>query len=336
MRILISKESKKILFNYLKNSNNSKSLHELSQKLRISFNTLNNWLYNKKKYIPKNIIPENLNLEIIDEKPDNWGQVKGGKKTYKIILEKYGKNEFIKRQINGTKKSKVIFTEKEKFTLKNFSPDLHNPLFLEFYGALLGDGWLSALSYGKTYKKNIWWVGISGNSKLDQEYLAYLGRIIKKIFDRPVTTKYKKGTNAMEIILSHKNLVIFMNKQLGFPIGLKNNLKIKTSIAGEWNRMKWVIRGLFDTDGCFFFDRVKNHHYPNIEIHMKAPELLNQVEDALIQRKFKPQRKEHRIRLKGITQVTNWMKEIGSSNNKHISKYNRWLKSALVAQRIER
>jgi len=90
MRILLSKESKKELYKYLKNLTNSNNIKELAKKLRVSKNTLDNWFYDKKAYISENKIPKQIinKLKIIDKKPDNWGSIKGGKKTYQIILLK--------------------------------------------------------------------------------------------------------------------------------------------------------------------------------------------------------------------------------------------------------
>src|SRR4030042_1295144 len=110
MRLLLSSNSRKKIFDFLINKNNCKSLKELSIKLKIPYRTIQNWRYYKGGYISENIIPIEIKkqLEILDKKEDNWGRIKGGKKTYKIILKKYGIDEIKRRQINGGKKSAKI------------------------------------------------------------------------------------------------------------------------------------------------------------------------------------------------------------------------------------
>lgn len=81
MRVLPSKKARKKMFNQLIKKQKVKNLKELSEKLKIPYKTLNNWRYNYKKYVPYDLIKNNsLELEIEDSKPDNWGQVKGGRK----------------------------------------------------------------------------------------------------------------------------------------------------------------------------------------------------------------------------------------------------------------
>lgn len=111
MRILLSKKSRKELFEAIKIKNNSKSLKELAKKQKVSFKTLNNWVYGK-GYIPESLIHNdyNINLEILDKKDDNWGQVKGGeiggpegiKKLKKFIAKNLKTNKDILSE-NGTR-----------------------------------------------------------------------------------------------------------------------------------------------------------------------------------------------------------------------------------------
>src|SRR3989344_6380967 len=109
MRILLSQESREKLFDFLIKKNKCKSLKELSIKLKIPYKTIQNWRYYKEKYLPDKIIPIEIQnkLEIIDKQEDNWGKIKGGKKTYKIIISKYGKEEIKKRQFNGGKANTI-------------------------------------------------------------------------------------------------------------------------------------------------------------------------------------------------------------------------------------
>ena len=318
MRILITKKSKEYLFNLLKERHGARSYKELASQLKIPFKTLQDWLYEELRYFPSKIVPPEIfdNLEILDKQKDNWGMIEGGKKTYKIILKKYGLQEIRKRQTKGGKKSK---RKNQPFTL-----DITNPLFLEFYGILLGDGWIGKY----IYKEKInFLIGISGHLKLDRDFLIYCQMNIQELFKRKAYLKEKPKYNALEINFSHKSFLEELNRELGFPIGKKINLRISKKIASQgYNRLKHVIRGIFDTDGSFYLDKTPSGKaYPCISIEMKAPILIGQVYECLISEGFKVNFQQRnfgkcRITLKGRRQLDKWMKEIGSSNPKHLNK----------------
>ena len=75
---MLKKESRENLFNFLKEKHNVNSFKKLSLKMNIPVKTLQKWRLGE-RYLPREIIPEFIKLEIIDQKEENWGQVKGGK-----------------------------------------------------------------------------------------------------------------------------------------------------------------------------------------------------------------------------------------------------------------
>jgi len=113
MRILLSNNSKKRLFDFLKEKYKVNNLWKLSKKMEMPFSTLSNWK-KRKGYLPDKIIPkEYLNkLNIIDKKPDNWWQVKGGKiggkKCAEIQKKRLGKKDYI--EVMRQRGRKVINT----------------------------------------------------------------------------------------------------------------------------------------------------------------------------------------------------------------------------------
>lgn len=328
MRLLLDSKSRKIIFQHLREKYEVNSLIDLSKKMNISFRTLQNWLYVKERLIPEKFIPSEIRNKIIvlREESDNWGRIKGGKKTYRIIIEKYGKREIENRQINGGKSSRLSRLKVEK----SLELDLLNPIFLEFYGVLLGDGWLSSLNYRN---KTIWLIGISGNGSLDREFFSYLKKNIQKLFGRNPYQKERPKYNSIELNFTHKALVKELNKKLQFPIGKKLNLRMHENIYSQgYEKTRNVIRGIFDTDGSFYFDKTpSNRPYPCISIKMKAPILMGQIRDILLGQGFRLTYRDYengqaQIKLKGSKQLSKWMREIGSSNPKHLNKI------ALVAQ----
>lgn len=323
MRLLLSEKSKKELFLLLKDKYNSKSINDLAKKLSISKKTLQGWFYLKKRTIPQNFIDKILlnNLEILEIKEDNWGQKEGGKKVYNSTIQKFGKNEIKRRQSLGGKRASII---KDRIEEKNFFIDIKNPLFLEFYGALLGDGWISHS------RDNRWMIGLCGNLSLDKEFIIYLRKNIKKLFNRNGYLTRTPKQNVIEFRFRHKWLLIFLNKDLEFPIGKKINLQMNNKLYTlGFDYVKYIIRGVFDTDGCFYLDknRKKISVYPCISIHMKSPILIKQIGDILSERgfKFSYSDKGSLICLKGKKQLGIWMKEIGSSNSRNLDKINKFL-----------
>lgn len=330
MRVLLSPNSKKELYDFLKTKYSCSSGRSLSLKIKVPYGTLKNWFQEEKRYIPKEIIPlEVINkTKILDEQKDNWGVTKGGRNSYKMIVKKYGISEIRKRQSNGGKKAARLKVELEPLIDNNV---IFNPLFLEFYGALLGDGWLSKLNYKK---KTIRIIGLCGHISLDREYLLSWKKNITSMFNRDPYIKYIQKDNGMQLIFGHLNLFKFLNENLKFPIGKKENLHLTKDlkILGFEN-LKYIIRGIFDTDGCFYFDKTPaNKPYPCLSITMKEPLLMEQIYSILIARGFKVYHyKSERIQkliLKGSKQLKKWMVEIGSSNPYKFNK----MEKALVAQ----
>ena len=326
MRLLLSKKSRKELVHYLMNINNCKSIKNLSFKLGIPFTTFQDWIYDETRYLPEKIIPNKLlnNLEIIDKKEDNWGKIKGGQKTYRLIVKKYGIKEINRRRSIGGKKS----IGKVRVKCNNDLPNIHDPLFLEFYGVLLGDGWIGEYNHKN---KIIRMFGISGDSKLDRNFFLYMKKNISKLFDRRAYFKEKSKFNTIELQFSHMALFQFFIDNLKFPLGRKINLRIDENIYGlGYEKTRHVIRGIFDTDGSFYLDKTSSGQpYPCISIQMNSPLLINQLNDLLLKEGFKLTYRENKnmITLKGRRQLNKWMKEIGSSNPRHLNKI-----KALVAQ----
>ena len=117
MRILLSKKSREKLFSFLKNENKVKTLKELSEKTKIPFKTLQKWKLGN-LYIPEKFIPKNFkDFKIITEKPNNWGQINGGKiggkKSSERLRKKYGEIKY--SIIMSQRGKKSINTLWEKF-----------------------------------------------------------------------------------------------------------------------------------------------------------------------------------------------------------------------------
>lgn len=335
---LVFKENKQIEFlkDAIKTSN-SKTIKHFSTSISVRYSTFKNWFHGK-RLLPKNIFDKILQLYpslkkyedyIIELKDDSWGAKLGGKKTYKIILNKYGLEEIRKRQIKGGYSKKRLGYES-----KSFKINFNDALFLEFYGALLGDGWISIFT-NKVSGKKIRFIGFSGHIKNDKEYLIRIKNITKKLFSRDGYMRDKLKYNTVEFTFGHIDLINLLHNELNFPIGLKINLKIDDRFLKDWNLSKYIIRGLFDTDGCLFFDKDPRYKspYPVIDITTNSKELRNQLKQILDNNHYKVILNAKGIRIKGVKQMIKWFKEIEPKNKRHLLKYENYiLKYASVAQ----
>lgn len=327
MRVLLDEFSKRELFKLLKNKYNSNTIQELSKEINIPVKTLQAWFYLKERYIPESIIDQNFkNLKIIDKKEDNWGMKKGGFVSYNKIIDKKGIKRFRQMQSLGGKRASKT---KELISLSEFNIDLNDPLFLEFYGNILGDGWLSNFNSGN---KKVWLIGMCGNLSEDKELMKNYMFIIEKIFNRKRKVREKKESNVIELVFSHKHLLKYMNEKLKFPIGQKENLYIHKSVTSlGFGKIKYVIKGIFDTDGTFYLQRNRKGipSFPVIAIHMNELKLIKQIGEVLTGEDFKVNYSDNgkMIRIHGREQLQKWMNEIGSSNPKHTNKINNFLSS---------
>ncbi|MBX4196640.1 LAGLIDADG family homing endonuclease [Candidatus Pacearchaeota archaeon] len=91
-----------------------------------------------------------------------------------------------------------------------------------------------------------------------------------------------------------------------------------------------MCKGLFDTDGCVRFEknRTKIRYYPRIEFSSASKALRNDLILLFNELGFKSygwqnKRKdgeEFRVSLAGFAQLDKWIREINSSNLKHLSR----------------
>ena len=318
MRVVLSKESKLNLLFLLKEKNNCETLKDLADKLNIKKKTLESWFYSEKVTVPYEMFDKYIqDIKIIKKKEDNWGRVLGGKKGHQALLRKYGSaHTWEINSLGGKNGAKTKEIEALKFKL-----DISDPQFLEVFGALLGDGWLNS----PRNPDSRWTLGLCGNLKLDKEYVQYCSRILISLTNRKGFFQEKPIGNVIEFRFGHKQFFKILNEQLNFPAGKKENLIIPEPIYSQgYDKVKYVIRGIFDTDGSFYLDKDKGGvpHYPCISIHMTEPLLLNQLAEIFKEQGFKFyfDRVNNQIKLRGMKQLRKWMKEIGSSNSKHLNK----------------
>lgn len=246
---------------------------------------------------------------IIYKKSDNWGQVKGGKKTY----DKY-KYLFDK----GRQKGLLKLKKRLKYDF-----DINLPLsedLCEFLGAFTGDGFTNY--YGCGYL-----IQFTGDSRFDLHYCENtLIPIAKSLFG--VSPKIIKKGNILRLNIYSKKLFHLLTKRFNFPKGKKvYTVDIPTQILNSNKKfLSMFIRGILDTDGTIFFDKRKNYSKPYIRfgLYMANKDLVHKIHNFLLSLNIKSNlthtRTKTGIQINGFKNVKLLVNKIGFSNKRHLDK----------------
>lgn len=308
---------------------------EFAKKLKISKRTLADWkreevtvsetsakLISKLAKIP---IPKN-------HKVINWRihLRNAGRIGSRVKFEKYGSvggDEKHRKEkwrewwdrVGQYKKPAKGFTTLIKIRLPRKSKEL-----AEFIGILLGDGHIAKYQ-----------VTITLSSK-EKQYIQFVQMMIKNLFGVIPMILEHKTSKAVTIIVSRKLLVDFCER-VGFQRGNK--------IAHQVDIPKWIkenktfsqacLRGLIDTDGCFFVHKYmsfrKKYSYLKIAFTSASAPLLESVGNILINLGFNVRMSAERknsngrdIRIEDLKSMAKYVIEIGSHNQKHLDKIEKW------------
>lgn len=302
---------------------------ELAQKLNINKRTLADWTREeitisqiKAKELSKlSGISIPLDYFIIDwnERLKEIGRI-GGRNHF-VKYGKVGGNEEYRKE-----KWKEWWNKVGKFkktapgfkTLLKIKIPKKSKLLAEFIGILLGDGNISPYHVGITL------------SSEEKEYSIYVQNLIKKLFGVTPKVHKHKLANAVNITVNRKVLVNFCQK-VGFEMGNKITHQVDIPVWIKKNKAfnRECVRGLFDTDGCFFIHNYivggKKYSYLKITFTSASIPLILSVREILINFGFNVRiSKNHKdIRIEDIKYVEKYIKEIGSHNNKHLQKIKR-------------
>ena len=198
----------------------------------------------------------------------------------------------------------------------------------EFFGALTGDGYMN------NYRKYDYIIEITSNKIKDKEYLIYLSRLIKKLFNiNPCYSEKKDQDTACLTIRSKFVFGYLLDK--GFVRGKKEQISIPSWIENNEHFLKSFVRGLFDTDGCVSLKNKEGKKYPVLSITSKSEILLTRVKAYLEKRdisSYKAKRIEkgprylheiitYKIEVNGHKNLNLWFELIGSSNERNLKRF---------------
>jgi len=209
-----------------------------------------------------------------------------------------------------------------------------NEFFCEFYGALLGDGCIS--KFRDYEKKERYVICFSGNKKLDSEYFKYLQDNFKKEYSVYSYYYDYKDRNVCVLSIRNKAFCLELHNEFEVPIGLKyNSLHLSKKILDlPWNIKKFVLRGLFDTDGCILANKREKYRYPWIVITSKSEKFRRQLIAMLREQGYPAYNTGKDVYVRGIANVKRWFGDIGSSNHRNIYKYEYFLKHRCLPARL--
>lgn len=209
----------------------------------------------------------------------------------------------------------------------------------ELIGYIIGDG--------NIYDKGPYYVEITGHPKYDLSYFKlHLSQIIQTELD--YTPKLFFHADGIRIRINKKIFVEWL-KNIGMPAGKGKFERVIVPdiiLKNSFECMKLCLRGIFDSDGCFHFDKRKTYKTPyiRIELHMLNIELLKQIKNLLnyfgVLSTISEKKKA--LYINGYQEVKNFLKEIGSSNSRHTNRIKQIypelpkFNCASVAQSVER
>ena len=205
------------------------------------------------------------------------------------------------------------------FIARKIKKPKHTKKLAELIGIILGDG-------GITERQ----VSITLHKEDDAAYSVYVCDLFEEIFgERPTATPQ----NNRRVILIRISRVAFV-KLLG-KMGLYPGNKVKEQVAvPKWIEQnigfsKACVRGLLDTDGCFYVDRHlrKNtlYSYCALNFTNRSLPLVYFFKKTLERLGLHPtQTTKYAVFLRREPDIKKYFREIGSSNEKIAKRYNRF------------
>lgn len=317
--IFNSTEVRNLFFQKVLERYNLKDWNNLKELLKISRCSLSNYR-NGRLTLPENIYTKLIlkfkgndrvffskNISFLN---NDWGRVKAGKVTYsrhKNIFDK-GRNKAIE----------IIRKKVHRF-------DINLPLNYElsyFIGLFIGDGFTNR--YNRYYITQL-----TGDKRFERDF--YYGLITdysKHLFDLIPVIHKGKNTNALRFNLYSKDLFSLITERFKIAAGRKSKTVLipQEILNSNSNIIKACIRGLYDAEGCIFFDKREPYKKPYVRIvlHMNNLLILRQVSELLksfgIYCTFSKIKDNLALTIYGEEQVKKFFKEIGFSNPKHLKK----------------
>ena len=186
------------------------------------------------------------------------------------------------------------------------------PELAEEIGMHIGDGTLPVKKYGYSLR---------GDIQEEGYYTNHVQPLYKKVFG--IETRLLRRPPICGIEFDSKAIFEFKSKVLGLTIGeKKGKIRVPQQVLDSDNPtvFRALLRGIVDTDGCFYIS--KKRRYPSIHIVILSKPLIRDLDYMLHCLGFTPDTDIDTcsITLNGPILLYKWMNEIGSKNPKHLKR----------------
>ncbi len=199
----------------------------------------------------------------------------------------------------------------------------------EFIGIMLGDGNINT-------KNNNYRIVITGHSEEDYDYLIkYVKPLIKDLFKLKANLWRHKNKNAIAIATYSKELT---NELISYGLSAgPKTMEIPNIVKNNKVYTAKFIRGLADTDFSITFMK-KTHSYPVITANFSKEKFTKEIKEMLTKFNIKANIYKtsrninnkvyilYQIDIYGKYNLDKWLKNIGFSNPKHLTKIAIWKK----------
>jgi len=215
----------------------------------------------------------------------------------------------------------------------------------EFIGILAGDGHVS-------FNTKRYHISICGDSRLDINYLKYVRNLFNKLFNIDTNITIRKGSNCALIEFESRGVLNFL-RNIKYYKHHSRNIRIPDWILINDYYLISLIKGVADTDFSLMLykNRKLYPHYPVISLTSADKEFIILIsnflesqgfnvdlilDDRRFDKRFGKTWILFRLRLSGRQNLDLWMKLIGFRNQRHLNKYNEYLKSGVILKEIGR
>lgn len=172
----------------------------------------------------------------------------------------------------------------------------------ELIGVVLGDG--NIYKFDRCQR-----LVISCNS-IKRQYIKHIAGLVEKVLRKQPVLKKRKQAQCIDVCLYMQAV----DEALGLPAGnkIKNNVTIPRWIYKNKKFLTKCLKGLFETDGDYAFNKRFNVQF--VEFCNECEALRQSVYEALLLLGYSPQLGKRYVRLAKKTEVSKFLKELQHLN----------------------
>lgn len=251
-----------------------------------------------------------------------WYVSKGARAGGRATVEKHGSvggnPEYRKKKWHEWWEREGKFKPSKIIQTLPFRKPVFSEELAEFVGIMLGDGGISKHQFTVTL-----------NSVTDKEYLKFVEKLIRKLFDVSVGAYRDKRSLAKRIVVSRIGLVSYLTNVVGMKAGNKVKQQVDIPVWVKENRSYSIacLRGLIDTDGCIilhqYLSKGKRYQYKKVGFTSRSYPLIKSASETLLILgiKHRIMKNGWDIRIEAGKDVERYFQVVGTHNSKHEKRY---------------